>query len=122
MSKSIYNIIRGSVIMALCVSLGQNMYFYFKYDEALNSLLICTTSQYGKVEAGVKDIAEQSGLKDVVNNHTNSKSSGLLQEVNSSLYNDLSKKAEQVGIDKEQLDKDIQQSGFSAEVIVKGQK
>lgn len=118
MSKNIYNIIRGSVILALCISFGQNVYLYFKYDEALNSLLICTTSQYGKVEAGVRDIAEQSGLKSVVN-QTESKSSGFFQEINSNLYNDLNKKAERVGINKEQLDKDIQESGFSNEIVVK---
>lgn len=119
MQGKVYALIRGSVILLLCLSFAQNVYFYFKYDEALNSLLICTTSQYGKVEVGVKDIVEQNGLKDVVNNSTSTKSSGLLQEVNSSLYNDLSKKAEQVGIDKDKLNKDIRNSGFSAEVKVK---
>ncbi|HCD73815.1 MAG TPA: hypothetical protein DEQ48_06305, partial [Helicobacter sp.] len=67
MSKNVYNIIRGSVIVILCISLGQNVYMYLKYDEALKSLLVCTTSQYGKVKAEIKDIAEQSGLRNIIN-------------------------------------------------------
>ncbi len=106
--------------------MGQNVYMYFKYDEALKSLLICTTSQYGKVKEGVKDVAEQSGLRNIINatkEQTKEQTKGsLLQEASSNLYDDLSKKAEKLGINKEQLNKDIQESGFSAEIIVKDEK
>lgn len=116
---------RGVIIILFGLSVGYGVYMQNKYDKALESLLICsTTSFYGYIDGRLKDMVDSNGIRDTLSNNAldTQTQHTFTQEVNSNVYGDLTKKAEQNNINQKELDESLRYSGFNEIVRVRKSK
>lgn len=116
---------RGVIIILFGLSVGYGVYMQNKYDKALESLLICsTTSFYGYIDERLKDMVDSNGIRDTLSNNAldTQTQHTFTQEVNSNVYGDLTKKAEQNNINQKELEESLRYSGFNEIVRVRKSK
>ena len=120
-SKRQYYMI-GVVIISFCLTIGYSVYIQNKYDKALESLLICSTTYYGKIDERLRNEVENSGIRNnlkennVENNVENNKKKSFTDEVSNDMYEDLVKKAERNNIKQDELDDSLKHSGFNKNI------